>query len=314
MSDLPSRVAMVEVGPRDGLQIEPRILSVDEKRRMLEALVAAGLAEFEVGSFVNPKAVPQMADTGELFDTIVKRPGVRYRGLWLNQKGLQRALENGHVDMDGKLTITASETFIKRNTNRSIQDTLDQMPEWIAAYREAGIATDTLTVMAAFGCNFEGYVPEATVMDLLARTMAVMAEHGSTLRNLSLADTMGWASPVQVKSLVGKVRIRWPELRVKLHLHDTRGCAVANAVAGLEMGVAEFDSSVGGLGGCPFAGHKGAAGNVCTEDLVFACEEMGIATGIDLDALVEAAKLTETLVGHVLPGKVMKGGTLTRFH
>ena len=148
---------------------------------------------------------------------------------------------------------------------------------------------------------------------LIARIVAIMAEHGCTLRNLSLADTMDWASPRQIKSLVGKVRDAWPELRLKLHLHDTWGCAVANAVAGMEMGVAEFDASVGGLGGCPFAGHKGAAGNICTEDFVFASEEMGVATGVDLDALVEAARLSEELVGHVLPGKVMKGGTLTRF-
>jgi len=143
--------------------------------------------------------------------------------------------------------------------------------------------------------------------------MQLMADNDSTLRKLLLADTMGWGTPRQIKSLVGKIRDKWPELDITLHLHDTRGCAVANAVAAMELGVATFDSSVGGLGGCPFAGHKGAAGNVCTEDLVFACGEMGIETGIDLDALVEAAKLAEDLVGHPLPGKVMKGGTLTRF-
>ena len=313
MSDLPKFVEMIEVGPRDGLQIEPKVLSVDEKLRMMDALVDSGLKEFEVGSFVNPKAVPQMADTPALFDRLDKKPGVRYRGLWLNPKGLERALENGHVDMDGKLTITASEIFVKRNTNRSIDETLEQMPVWIKTYQDAGIEVNMLGVMAAFGCNFEGYIPEEKVVGLIARTTEIMAEHGCTLKNVSLADTMGWASPRQIKSLVGKVRDKWPELNLKLHLHDTRGCAVANAVAAIEMGVSEFDSSVGGLGGCPFAGHKGAAGNVCTEDLVFACGEMGIDTGIDLDALVEAAKLTEELVGHVLPGKVMKGGTLTKW-
>ena len=313
MSDLPRFANVIEVGPRDGLQIEPRILAAGEKIRMIDALVASGIKEFEVGSFVSPKAVPQMADTGEVFDRLRKQPGVRYRGLWLNPKGLERALANGHVDMDGKLTLTVSETFSRRNTNRGIDDTLAQMPDWIDAYRAAGIEADTMTVMAAFGCNFEGYIPEDAVVALIGRAVAVMAEHGCTLRNLSLADTMGWASPRQVKSLVGKVRGRWPDLVLKLHLHDTRGCAVANAVAGMELGVAEFDSSVGGLGGCPFAGHKGAAGNVCTEDLVFACGEMGVATGIDLDGLVEASRLTEELVGHVLPGKVMKGGTLTRW-
>jgi hydroxymethylglutaryl-CoA lyase len=254
-----------------------------------------------------------MADTNEVFEQLDKKAGTRYRALWLNPKGLERALANGRVDMDGKLTLTVSETFVKRNTNRSIEDTFEQMPEWIRTYRDAGIAADSLGVMAAFGCNFEGYIPEEKVVGLIGRARDLMAEHGCTLKHLSLADTMGWASPGQIKSLVGKVRDKWPELTLKLHLHDTRGCAVANAVAGMEMGVAEFDSSVGGLGGCPFAGHKGAAGNICTEDMVFACGEMGVDTGIDLDALVEAAKLTEELVGHVLPGKVMKGGTLTRW-
>ncbi len=313
MSDLPNRVDLIEVGPRDGLQIEPRVLTVEEKLRLVDAIAASGVRQIEVGSFVNPKAVPQMADTPELFERLHKRPGVRYRGLWLNPRGLQRALENGRVDMDGKLTLTVSETFVRRNTNRGIEDTLAQMPEWIAAYRAAGIEADTLGVMAAFGCNFEGYIPEETVVGLIARAIAVMEEHGCRLRDLSLADTMGWASPRQVRSLVGRIRERWPELELKLHLHDTRGCAVANAVAGLEMGVAAFDSSVGGLGGCPFAGHKGAAGNVCTEDLAFACAEMGLETGLDLDALVEASRMAEAMVGHPLPGKVMKGGTLTRW-
>ena len=304
---------MMEVGPRDGLQIEPHILTTEQKARMIDALAASGIKEIEVGSFVNPKAVPQMADTNELFDLLDKKPGIRYRALWLNPKGLERALANGHVDMDGKLTLTASETFVKRNTNRSIEDTFQQMPDWIESYRAAGIETNSLGVMAAFGCNFEGYIPEETVVGLIDRTMGIMRDNGCELENLSLADTMGWGTPGQIKSLVGKVRDKWPELTLKLHLHDTRGCAVANAVAAMELGVAEFDSSVGGLGGCPFAGHKGAAGNVCTEDLVFACGEMGIDTGIDLDALVEAAKLTEEMVGHQLPGKVMKGGTLTRW-
>ena len=313
MSDLPNAVTMIEVGPRDGLQIEPRILSTDEKVRMVDALVGSGLREVEVGSFVNPKAVPQMADTGEVFERLEKRRGVRYRALWLNPKGLERALENGRVDIDGKLTLTASETFIKRNTNRSIDETFAEMPVWIERYRRAGVKVNSLGVMAAFGCNFEGYIPADKVVGLVARARAVMDDNGCALEHLSLADTMGWGSPAQVKGLVGKVRDRWPDLAIKLHLHDTRGCAVANAVAAMEVGVAEFDASVGGLGGCPFAGHKGAAGNICTEDLVFACGEMGIDTGIDLDALVEAAKVAEELVGHPLPGKVMKGGTLTRF-
>ena len=235
MPDLPKRIELVEVGPRDGLQIEPKILSLDEKVRMVDALAQTGLRQIEVGSYVNPKAVPQMADTGALFDRLEKPAGMLYRALWLNPKGLERALANGHVDIEGKLTLTASETFVKRNTNRSIEDTLEQMPAWIEAYRGAGIEADTLGVMAAFGCNFEGYIAEDRIMALVRRTMRIMGEHGCTLTKLSLADTMGWASPGQIKGLLGKLRDEWPDLRLALHLHDTRGCAVANAVAAMEM-------------------------------------------------------------------------------
>jgi hydroxymethylglutaryl-CoA lyase len=313
MSDLPKFVHIQEVGPRDGLQIEPKFVETADKVRMIEALADAGCTEIESGSFVNPRAVPQMADGDAVFAGIRRKEGVAYRALWLNAKGLERAIAHGGVDVNGKLTMTASETFVRRNTNRSIDDTLAQMPEWIALYKANGIEVRTLGLMAAFGCNFEGYIPEAKILELIARAEQVMAENGCTLKTVSLADTMGWASPLQVKRLVGAVRDRWPDLRIKLHLHDTRGQAVANAVAAMEMGVAYFDSSVGGLGGCPFAGHKGAAGNVSTEDLVFSCHEMGIETGIDLDALVEVARMAEGLVGHELPGKVMKGGTLNRY-
>jgi hydroxymethylglutaryl-CoA lyase len=313
MSDLPRSVRISEVGPRDGLQIEPRILSIDDKLRLIDGLIDAGLKDIEAGSFVNPNAVPQMANSDELFKQLQPREGVRYNALWLNPKGLERAIANGRVNVTGKLTITASETFIRRNTNRSIDETFHEMSNWIEHYRQAGISANSLGVMAAFGCNFEGYIPEEKVVGLVARAIQVMQDNGCRLERLTLADTMGWGSPLQMKRLIGKIRDRWPDLRVKLHLHDTRGCAVANAVAGMEVGVADFDASIGGLGGCPFAGHKGAAGNICTEDFAFACGEMGIETGLDIDKLIEAAKLAEELVGHELPGKVMKGGSLARF-
>jgi hydroxymethylglutaryl-CoA lyase len=303
----------MDVGPRDGLQIEAKTLATNEKIRLIEALVDAGIKEIEVGSFVNPRAVPQMADSNEVIKRLTKRDGVHYRALWLNPRGLQRAIENGNLDIDGKLTLCASEAFIRRNTNRSIDDTLQEMPAWIGQYRDAGIQVSSVGLMAAFGCNFEGYIAESKVVSLVGRAEAVMNEYDCRLTHMTLADTMGWANPAQIRRLVGMVRERWPQAAIKLHLHDTRGCAIANAVAGIELGVTEFDASIGGLGGCPFAGHKGAAGNLCTEDLVFACEEMGIDTGIDLDRLVEVARLAEELVGHALPGKVMKGGTLTRF-
>jgi hydroxymethylglutaryl-CoA lyase len=167
--------------------------------------------------------------------------------------------------------------------------------------------------MAAFGCNFDGRVPVAHVMDLLSRGASVMAEHGQPFNRVCLADTMGWANPDQIRRVVSAVLERWPHVRIKLHLHDTRGMAMANAATAIELGVADFDSAVGGLGGCPFAGNRGAAGNACTEDLVFMCEEMGIETGVDLDALISAARFAEELSVKELPGKLMKSGGLAQY-
>jgi hydroxymethylglutaryl-CoA lyase len=310
MSDLPQSVHIMEVGPRDGLQIEPKSLTVDQKLVLIDAIAEAGIREIEVGSFVNPKAVPQMADTEEVFTRLHRRPGVTYRALWLNPRGLERAVITPNVDLEGRLQLTASETFVKRNTNRSIDQTFDEIPEWMSRFTAAGVATDCTSVMAAFGCNFEGDIPADRVVELIARLESLLHAHGSELKHVTLADTMGWANPHQMKTLLGKVRERWPNLALKLHLHDTRGTAMANALAALEMGVREFDGSIGGLGGCPFAGHKGAAGNICTEDFAFMCEEMGIKTGVDLDTLIRAARLAEEFVGRSVPGKVMKGGTL----
>jgi hydroxymethylglutaryl-CoA lyase len=313
MSDLPSTVRIMEVGPRDGLQIEPKVLDVADKLKLIDALMAAKIAEIEVGSFVNPKAVPQMASTAEVVAALPEpASGMRFRALWLNARGLDQAIASGRVHVDGKLTLTASETFSRRNTNRGIEETLAQIPDWIARYRVAGIEPNTLGLMTVFGCNYEGEIPQERVLRLIKRTVQILADHDAQLRHVSLADTMGWANPLQIKRMIAALRERWPKMDIKLHLHDTRGAAIANAVAAIELGVAEFDAAIGGLGGCPFAGHKGAAGNVCTEDLAFVCEEMGIATGVNIPALIEAARLAEALVEHQLPGKLMKGGLLNR--
>lgn len=310
MSSLPKFVKIVEVGPRDGLQIERKILMADQKLSLVAAIATAGVAEIEVGSFVNPKAVPQMADTDELIMRLPSHANVTYRGLWLNLRGLDRAIATARLGIEGELSLTASETFSKRNTNRDTAQTLEEMRRWITRYMEAGVEPDGLSIMAAFGCNFEGHIEVSRLVELIERAQALLAEAGHILRRLTLADTMGWANPMMVQRIVGEIRNRWPELVLKLHLHDTRGMAMANAIAAIKLGVAEFDASVGGLGGCPFAGHKGAAGNICTEDLAHMCHEIGIDTGIDVTLLIEAAKLAEHLVGHELPGKVMKAGPL----
>src|SRR5437016_4331041 len=167
-------------------------------------------------------------------------------------------------------------------------------------------------ITPAFGCNFEGDIPVERVIALTQQLHAIAAENGAALKYILLADTMAWATPHSIKRVLGAVRERFPDMEFALHLHDTRGMGIANAYAGLEMGVTRYDSSVAGLGGCPFAGHRGAAGNVCTEDFVFMCHEMGIETGIDLEALIDCAQLAEEIVAHPLPGSVMKGGSLSR--
>lgn len=312
MSDLPTRVEIHEEGPREGFQIEPGPISTADKIALIDALSETGLAHVQIASFVNIKLVPGWADAEAVVAGVNKRSGVHYTGLWLNEKGLLRAIAADGLNLQGSVSNCASEAFMIRNTNRDRVKNREVQNNQIELYKKHGIAVRRGGVMAAFGCNFEGEISTAQVLDCVAETLALVEEHGLTLPVMMLADTMGWATPQSIKRVVGAVRERWPELRVGLHLHDTRGLGIANAYAGMEMGVDLFDSSVGGLGGCPFAGRDGkpAAGNVCTEDLVFLCDEMGIATGIDLERLIAAAELAERVVGHDLPGSLMRGGSL----
>jgi hydroxymethylglutaryl-CoA lyase len=314
MSDLPARVHITEEGPREGFQIEKGAIATARKIALIDALSATGLERIQIVSFVNPKAVPGMADAEDVVRGIAAKPGVAYTALWLNEKGFERALRfSDRLTNTGTIQLCASEKFSLRNQNRTAAEQLAGQHTIVEMYKAAGVAVERGSIMAAFGCNFEGDVPIAHVVALTQQVLDVAEAHGVTLRFITLADTMAWATPLAIKRVVGRLRERWPELDVALHLHDTRGMALANAYAGLEMGVTRLDSSVAGLGGCPFAGHQGAAGNICTEDLVFMCDELGIATGVDLDALIECAKLAEDVVGHPLPGSVMKGGTLKRF-
>ena len=312
MSDIPQRVAIQEEGPREGFQIEAGIIATADKVRFIEALADTGLATVQCVSFVDPKRVPGMADAEQVARSIRRRPGVRYTCIWLNLRGLERAVASG-LDIKAKLGISASESFSRRNSNRGQADTLAEQRRVLAFCRERNIALDSAIVMTAFGCNFEGEITPARVVECASLLFDLAADDGVAIRHLTLADTVGWANPASVQRVVGRVRERWPDLDLTLHLHDTRGTAMANALAGLQLGIASFDSACAGLGGCPFAGHKSAAGNICTEDLVFLCEEMGINTGVDLDALIECARMAEGIVGHPLPGKVMHGGSLTRF-
>jgi hydroxymethylglutaryl-CoA lyase len=307
MSDLPKRVHIHEEGPREGFQFERSAIPTTDKVRLIEALAETGVPQIDCVSYVNPERVPGMRDADDVARAIRKRPGVRYTGLWLNTRGLERALTLP-LDLVGSIRVTASETFSIKNTGMNIEQTLAEQRSWLAIYRERGISVEWGYVMTAFGCNFEGDVPVAQVVRMTEAILSLAAENGVQLKGVYLADTVGHGTPASIETRIGAVRERWPDLPLGLHLHDTRGTGIANCYAALRLGVNQFDSSCGGLGGCPFAGHKGAAGNVCTEDLVYMCDEMGIETGIDLDALVACAQMAEGIVGHPLPGKVMRSG------
>ncbi len=313
MSDLPSTVFIREVGPREGFQIEKNPISTRDKVRLIDALSDTGVKDIEVTSFVRPELVPQMADADEVVKQLRRKSGVSYSAVYLNAKGFQRARATGKLDLRATLSLSASESFSKRNTNRTVEQAIQDMPERVGMIQDAGINTVNLGVSAAFGCNFEGDVPQERVVERLDRLFAIAEEHYLSVAGIRLMDTMGWANPIQVKRMVGALRDRWPDVPIGLHLHDTRGLGIANAFAALEMGVADFDTAVGGLGGCPFAANRGAAGNIATEDFLLMCQETGIDTGVDLDAMIECAKLAETIVGHPLPGKVMTGGNLNAY-
>ncbi len=314
MTDLPSRVEIHEEGPREGFQIEPGPIPTADKIALIEALAGTGLAHIQVASFVNTRLVPGWADAEAVVGGFRPREGVHYSALWFNENGMNRALAfRDRLTVFGSISLAASNAFSIKNLNRGHAENLAAMEKQTAVHLAADVPVTRISVMAAFGCNYQGDIAPAQVVRTVADGMAIAAAHGCAITQISLADTMGWATPIRIERGVAAVRERWPDIRIGLHLHDTRGLAVANAHAGLKLGVTKFDSTVGGLGGCPFAGQKGAAGNICTEELALLCEEMGIATGIDLDALIEVGRLAERIVGHPLPSELLRAGSLDAF-
>jgi hydroxymethylglutaryl-CoA lyase len=306
-------VTLVECGPREGFQFEgigqPDKISTADKIRFVEALAETGMRTIQFASFVSPRQVPQMADSEAVCAGITKRAGVDYTGIYLNDIGLKRAIATGKLTITGCVYLTASEAFSLRNQKRNLAEDLAMQRKMAAIFRDNGYPVVHGGLMAAFGCNYEGEIPLDRVLQMTASLREIATEAGGALERLSLFDTMGWADPGLIRRTVGAVRERWPDLQISLHLHDTRGLGIANVYAGLLEGVDHFDTGLGGLGGCPFAGHKAAAGNVCSEEVVFLCRELGIETGVDLDRLIECARLAETIVGHALPSKLLSAGT-----
>ncbi len=314
MTDLPRRIELREEGPREGFQIEPGPIPTERKVALINALAATGVRQVQVCSFVSPKLVPGWADAEAVVAAIAPPPGVAFTALWFNAAGLNRALAfRDRLTLNGSISFAASEAFSKKNLNRDRAGQQEAMRALTRTHQEAGVTVNRIGIQAAFGCNYQGDIAPALVVQAVADGMAVAAEAGATIAEVTLADTMGWATPSRIERGVGAVREAWPGLTLALHLHDTRGLGIANAMAGLRLGVARYDTTVGGLGGCPFAGQPGAPGNICTEELALLAAEMGIETGVDIEALIEAGHLAEATIGRRLPSNLLRAGTLDAF-
>jgi len=289
------RVVITEVGPRDGLQNEARAIPLADKIRLIDALSATGLRRIEAASFVHPKAIPQMANAAELMAGIGRRSGMTYIALVPNEVGARNAIASQADEIS--VVVSASESHNKANVNRSVAESMEAIRNVAAMCRDAGLPW-TGYISTAFGCPYEGSVDPARVVSL-AGELDVMGAVA-----VALGDTIGVGNPRQVFELVNQCAVGLPIERIRLHFHDTRGMALANVVAAMEAGAAQFDGSIGGLGGCPYA--PGASGNVATEDMVSMLEAMGVDTGVDMDAVLGTAWLAEEIIGRPLEGRVKR--------
>jgi hydroxymethylglutaryl-CoA lyase len=300
MSDLPSRISLREVGPRDGLQNEDPV-PTEAKVELIDALSGTGVGRIEAVSFVHPRAIPQMADAAEVWSKVRRAGDVRYSALVPNLRGAELALDAGFTELE--VVVSASDTHNRKNVNRSTEESLDDIAKIIDLAHHNG-ATCQVIVSTAWGCPYEGDVPVERVVATASRAVRDGAD------SASFGDTTGMATPPRVTRLVGDFRMANPETSLNLHFHNTRGTGLANVLTALQLGVSDFDASVGGLGGCPYA--PGATGNIASEELVHMVEDMGVATGVDLDALIDVAARAERMVGHTLPSQVLRAGPRSR--
>ena len=300
MSDLPERISLREVGPRDGLQNEDPV-PTEAKVELIDTLSRTGVQRIEAVSFVHPRAIPQMADADQVWGSIDRAASVRYSALVPNSRGADRALAAGFTELEA--VVSASGTHNRKNVNRSTEESLDDIAVIIDAAHQRN-ATCQVIVSTAWGCPYEGDVPVARVIATASRAVADGAD------SVSFGDTTGMATPGRVRTLVGEFRSRHPDIPLNLHFHNTRGTGLANVLTALELGVADFDASVGGLGGCPYA--PGATGNIATEELIYMVEDMGVATGVDLAAMIDAAAEAERIISRTLPSQVLRAGPRTR--
>ncbi|MGH2957745.1 MAG: hydroxymethylglutaryl-CoA lyase [Solirubrobacterales bacterium] len=297
--ELPRSVRVREVGPRDGFQNEPDVIPTDEKVRLIGLLADAGLRRIEVGSFVRPDVIPQLADSDEVLSRIEPREGVAYSVLIPNRKGLERALERRDRFQEANFFLSASETHNRKNVNRSIAESLADLEGTIAAAAEAGLRCEGV-ISVSFGCPYEGEVPEDRVFEI-AEQLA-----GFGCEEVAFGDTTGMANPRQVAGFFAAARERLPGVELTAHFHNTRGQGLANVLAALERGIDSFESSFGELGGCPVP--PGSTGNISSEDLVSMLEEMGVETGVDLSKLIEASAEAQKLLARPLGAHLLTAG------
>jgi hydroxymethylglutaryl-CoA lyase len=293
------RIFVNDVAVRDGFQIEKQLIPTATKIAMVDALSATGLAKIEVASYVNPKLVPNMADGDEVLAGITRKPGVLHTAIALNLKGVERAAASPHRADEINVVMSASETHNRANANRTHAQSLADFAEVLKFTKPVGMRVNG-TLSTTFGCPFEGRVSEDAVLKFVGHYLELGFD------GVTLADTTGMANPRQVAALASRVVKAFPKAEITLHFHNTRGMGLANVMAGIDAGITMFDGSVAGLGGCPFA--PGATGNICTEDLVNMLQDQGFDTGIDLDRLIACAKQINDIVGHDVPGQVMKAG------
>ena len=289
---LPPDVKIYEVGPRDGLQNESRLIATDDKIAFIDALSATGLPAIEITSFVNPKWIPQLADAAEVARRIQRRPGIVYSALVPNRQGLDSAIAAGMKEV--AVFMSASETHNKKNVNKTIAATLQAFEETVPPALAAGLKVRAY-VSTVYGCPYEGAVDPNKAVELCRKLRDLGCYQ------ISLGDTIGVANPRQVRDVLSRVFAEIPVGDVAVHFHDTRGTALANILVAIEMGVTTVDAALGGLGGCPYA--PGASGNVATEDVIYMLEGMGMRTGVDIDKVMLASQLASTLVGHDMPSK-----------
>jgi hydroxymethylglutaryl-CoA lyase len=289
----PSEVILEEQGLRDGLQVERTLLPTEKKVELIHRLMDAGLKRIQVGSFVNPKLVPQMADTAAVFAAIQQRPDVSLNALVLHTKGVERAVEAGFTHVAA--SISASDTHSRKNANKSLEEAMTEFESMVRTAKAAGMRVRG-GLQCAFGCRYEGEIPAQRVLDLSKRHLDLGIDE------IALADSTGMGNPRQMEELMGQIVEMAGHVPVMLHLHDTEGKGLANVVAAMRVGVRHFDTAFGGLGGCPFI--KGATGNIATEDTAYMLEEMGIRTGIDIAAIVAISREMEEILGKKLPGKI----------